>query len=312
MAGEGETGDDRCVSATASPVSELPARVAVAVRSLEEAGGVVGIVATDLGSGRRIGHREDDLFPLASVIKLPVLVTLYEEVRAGRAHLDERITYRAASKVPGSGVLQDLDDGLTFTLRDVATLMITVSDNTAAEMLTELLGKPRIEAAMQEYGLASIRMPLGVRALLYELVDLDWTKPGQYDEARERLRASAGSGGRAGVPELTDRSSPRDMCRLVELIRTHAILEAAACDGILDMLRRNKSDSRIPALLPKGTVVAHKTGTIRGVRNDVGVVEAPNGPYAIAILSRGVPSDIRTDVKIAEISLAVYEELAKP
>jgi beta-lactamase class A len=237
-------------------------------------------------------------------------VTLYDEVLAGRADLGERIVYRVASKVPGSGVLQDLDDGLALTLRDVAVLMMTVSDNTAAEMLTERLGKARIEAAMARYGLATIRMPLGVRALLYELVDLDWSAPGGYEEARARLRVSAGSGGRAVDPQQSDRSSPGDMCRLMELIGTRAILDPPSCDAVLDILKRNKSDSRIPALLPKGIVVAHKTGTIRGVRNDVGIVEAPTGPYAVAILSRGVPSDIRTDVRIAEISLAVYEAFA--
>jgi beta-lactamase class A len=207
-------------------------------------------------------------------------------------------------------VLQDLDDGLTLTLRDLAVLMITVSDNTAAEMLTERLTKARVEAAMAGYGLASIGMPLGVRALLYELVDLDHTQPGQYDAARALLRTSAGSGGRAVVPELTDRGAPRDLCRLMEMVGRHEILDPASCDDILDILKRNKSDSRIPALLPQGTIVAHKTGTIRGVRNDVGIVHAPSGPYAVAILSRGLPSDIRSDVRVAEISLKVYEVFA--
>ena len=78
----------------------------------------------------------------------------------------------------------------------------------------------------------------------------------------------------------------------------------------MDILRRTKADSRIPALLPKGTLVAHKTGTIRGVRCDAGVVYAPNGPYAVAILSKGVGNDVRADVTLAEISLAIYEELA--
>jgi beta-lactamase class A len=291
-------------------LADPTAALGQALLESEADGAVVGVAATHLVTGRHIGHREGEVFGLASVIKLPVLVTLYEEVLEGRADLRERITYRSAAKVPGSGVLQDLDDGLTLTLRDLAVLMITVSDNTAAEMLTVRLTKPRVEAAMARYGLTSIGMPLGVRALLYELVDLDHTKPGQYDEARTLLRQSAGSGGRAVVPEETDRGSPRDLCRLMEMIGKHEILDDASCDDILDILRRNKADSRIPALLPKATVVAHKTGTIRGVRNDVGIVHAPSGPYAVAILSRGLPSDIRSDVRIAEISLKVFEALA--
>jgi len=300
-------GHDRGVTETVPVGTELPTRLRERVVDLEAAGGGVGMSATDLATGRHLGHREDELFPLASVIKLPVLVTLYEEVLAGRADLRERVTYRAMAKVPGSGVLKDLDDGATFTLRDLAVLMMTVSDNTAAEMLTQRLGKPRVESAMHAYGLPTIHMPLGVRALLYELVDMDWSQPGGYDEARERLRVSAGSGGRAVIPEQSDRSSPADMCRLMELLERREILDPGACEDVLEILRRNHSDSRIPALLPKGTVVAHKTGTIRGVRNDVGLVETPSGPYAVAILSRGVPSDIRTDVRIAEISLAIWE-----
>jgi beta-lactamase class A len=292
-------------------VTDPTAALGQALLESEADGAVVGVSATHLVSGRHIGHRESEVFGLASVIKLPVLVTLYEEVMEGRADLRERIAYRAAEKVPGSGVLQDLDDGLTLTLRDLAVLMMTVSDNTAAEMLTVRLTKPRVEAAMARFGLTSVRMPLGVRALLYELVDLDHTQPGQYDEARALLRQSAGSGGRAVVPEQTDRASPHDLCHLMEMIGQHQILDAASCDDILDILKRNKSDSRIPALLPSGTVVAHKTGTIRGVRNDVGIVYAPSGPYAVAILSRGLPSDIRSDVRIAEISLKVYEALAE-
>src|SRR5262245_42126057 len=194
----------------ATAIADPTAALGQALLEGESDGAVVGVSATHLTTGHHIAHREGELFGLASVIKLPVLITLYEEVFEGRADLRERVTYRSSQKVPGSGVLQDLDDGLTLTLRDLAVLMIIVSDNTAAEMLTVRLGKPRVEAAMARYGLGSIRMPLGVRALLYELVDLDHTKPGQYDEARALLRQSAGSGGRAVVPEETDRGSPRD------------------------------------------------------------------------------------------------------
>ena len=294
----------------APPEAALPEALAARIAALEADGALLGLAATHLGTGRHLGHREDELFVLASVVKVPVLVALYEEVRAGRADLHQRVTYRSAWKVPGSGILQDLDDGLTLTLRDLAVLMITISDNTAAEVLTQRLGKPRIEAVMDSYGLSTIRVPLGVRALLYEIVDLDPSQPGGYEEARRLLRASAGSGGRAVVPETSDRASPREMCRLFELIADQAILDPASCDDILDILGRNKSDSRIPALLPKGTIVQHKTGTIRGVRNDVGIVHGPSGPYAVAIMTRGLPSDIRSDVAVAETALAVHETFA--
>ncbi len=270
------------------------------------AGGVVGFSATRLADGWHVGLREDELFPTASVIKVPLLVALFEESLAGRADLAERVTYRAAEKVPGSGVLQDLDDGLTLTLRDLAMLMITVSDNTATDLLLARVGKERVEAAMGRHGLASVRIPFSIRELLHELVDLP-PDPSLYEEARRRLRVSAGSGGRAIDPAASDRATPRDLCRLLELIERRAILDPPSCDAILDMLERQKFDTIIPARLPRGTVIAHKTGSLRGVRNDVGVVHAACGPYAVAICSRGLPDEVLGVRQLAELSLAVHD-----
>ena len=280
-------------------------------RLADATGGIVGVAATQLATGRHIGYREEELFPTASVIKLPLLVTLYEDAIAGRIDLSERVTYRGETKVAGSGVLQYLDDGLRPTLRDLAVLMMSVSDNTATDLLFDRVGKGRIEATMDRLGLASIRAPFDIREMLMELVDMDHSKPGGYDELRRLLRISAGTGGRSMIPEQADRATPADMCRLLELIETRAILDADACMAILELMKRIQSATRIPGLLPKGTVVAHKTGSYRRLRNDVGIVYAPNGPYAIALFARELPrDDIDDDGALARISLAVYRELA--
>lgn len=266
----------------------------------------MGIAATDLADGRHVAMNEDVLFPLASLVKLPILITLYDEVRASRVDLAERVRYDARIRVPGSGVLQDLDDGLALTVRDLATLMIAISDNTAADVLLARVGRERVEAAMRGIGAPSVRVPFSIRELFEELTD----SPGaDYDTLRERLRVSAGSGGRAVIAEQSVRATPRDICRIFELLERRAILDPASCDAVMDILKRTKTDTRIPALLPKGTIVAHKTGTIRGVRCDAGVVYAPSGPYAIAILSKGVGNDLRVDVALAEISAALYETM---
>lgn len=267
----------------------------------------MGIAATRLSDGLHLASHEDELFPLASLVKLPILVTLYAEVRAGRVDLGERVRYDRSLRVPGSGVLQDLDDGLTPTVHDLATLMITVSDNTAADVLLARLGKGLVERTMREIAAQSVRVPFSIRELFEELTDA----PGaDYDTLAERLRTSAGSGGRAVIADQTVRATPRDICRIFERLERREILDAPSCDAVLAILKRTKTDTRIPALLPKGTIVAHKTGTIRGVRCDAGVVYAPNGPYAVAILSKGAGNDLRVDVALAEISLALYEELS--
>jgi beta-lactamase class A len=266
----------------------------------------VGIAATRLSDRRHVAMREDELFPLASLVKLPILVTLYAEVRARRIDLAERVRYERSLRVPGSGVLQDLDDGIAPTVRDLATLMITVSDNTAADVLLARLGKDLVERTMREIGASSVRVPFSIRELFEELTDA----PGaDYDRLSERLRTSAGSGGRAVIADQTVRATPRDICRVFEMLERREILDPASCEAVLGILKRTKTDTRIPALLPKGTVIAHKTGTIRGVRCDAGIVYAPKGPYALGILSKGVGNDLRVDVALAEISLAVYEEV---
>ena len=280
-------------------------------RLADAAGGIIGVSATQLSTGRHIGYREHEPFPTASVIKLPLLVTFHEEAIAGHIDLSERVTYRIDTRVAGSGVLQYLDDGLAPTLRDLSVLMMSVSDNTATDLLFDRVGKARIEQTMERLGLPSIRAPFDIREMLMELVDMDHSQPGGYDELRRLLRLSAGSGGRSMIPEQADRSSPADMCRLLELVESRAILDPAACDAIVELMKRIQSSTRIPGLLPKGMVVAHKTGSYRRLRNDVGIVYAPNGPYAVALFARELPRDnIEDDEVLARISLAIYEEFA--
>jgi beta-lactamase class A len=274
-------------------------------------GGIVGVAASQLATGRHIGYREGELFPTASVIKLPLLVTLYEDALAGRIDLAERVSYRDDMKVAGSGVLQYLDDGLEPTLRDLSVLMMSVSDNTATDLVFDRVGKSRIEATMDRLGLSSIRVPFDIREMLMELVDMDHSKPGGYDELRRLLRISAGSGGRSMIPDQADRATPADMCRLLEFIESRTILDQASCNAIIELMKRIQSATRIPGLLPKGTVVAHKTGSYRRLRNDVGIVYAPNGPYVVALFARDLARDnIDDDGALARISLAIYEEFA--
>ena len=268
--------------------------------------GTVGVSATYVPTGAHFGLREDELFPTASVVKLPLLVALYHEVGRGTIDLAERIAYRSPLRVPGSGVLQDLDDGIQPTLRDLAMLMTIVSDNTATDLLLERVGKSRVEEEMAALGLRSIRVPHTIRQMLA----LPWKIDPDAPDAYERVRAAwheHPEGAPAPIPvDEADRARPADLCTLLVALERREVPEA---DAIIEILKRQKSDSRIPALLPNGTIVAHKTGTIRGVRNDCGIVYAPSGPLVIAIMSKDVRSDVRTDVELAEISLAVYEEL---
>jgi beta-lactamase class A len=113
------------------------------------------------------------------------------------------------------------------------------------------------------------------------------------------------------IPDQADRTTPADMCRLLGLLESRAILDDRSCTEIIELMKRIQSATRIPGLLPKGTVVAHKTGSYRRLRNDVGIVYAPNGPYAVALFARELVQDnVDDDGSLARISLAIYKEFA--
>lgn len=192
------------------------------------------------------------------------------------------------------------------TLRDLAVLMITVSDNEATDMLLERIGRDRVDWLMRSLGLNSIRCPLSTREMLFALAGMDPSQPDGYEENRRRLIESS-DGGRPVVTEQTDRATPRDICRLFELLERRAILDPASCDAILDICKRQKYATILPARLPLGIVVAHKTGSLRGIRNDAGIVYAKSGPYAIALFSRDLPDSGLAIRALADLSLAVYE-----
>src|SRR5690348_12920844 len=102
--------------------------------------GIIGVYARDLASGVEVALNADTIFPTASVMKIPILYELYRQVEAGQVDLAKRITLEAHHLVPGSGILQDLDLGIAPTLKDLATLMIIVSDNAATDLVIEQVG----------------------------------------------------------------------------------------------------------------------------------------------------------------------------
>jgi beta-lactamase class A len=129
--------------------NELQARVQSIAA---EAGGLVAVAARDLTRGRRFDAHADERFPAASVIKICILVELLARAHEGDLDLEERLSVRAEEKMPGSGVLNMLRDGLDLSLLDLAHLMINVSDNTASNMLIDRLGCDQINARMQALG----------------------------------------------------------------------------------------------------------------------------------------------------------------
>jgi beta-lactamase class A len=234
------------------------------------------VAARDVRRGRSLDLRPDERFPAASVIKVCILVELMARVEEGGFRLEQRVLLRDAEKMPGSGVLSQLHAGLELTLEDLAHLMITISDNTASNMLIDLLGCERINARMEGLGLTQSRL---------ERKFFDY-------EARERGRDNW--------------ITAREMADLLVGIERRQVVSPPACEKMLAILRKQQFDGRIPRLLPPDTPVANKTGTISTACHDIGIIYSPAGPLALAVLTRDVGDTAAAEGAIRHVARLVY------
>ena len=279
-----------------------------------EVDGIVGVWAEPLDGGATVSLNADMVFPMASVVKVPILIELYRQAEAGQIDLAARLPFEQRHLVPGSGVLQDLDFGLTPTVKDLATLMITVSDNAATDMILDLIGLDRLNLTVRELGLTSTTIPMTIRELLYSTVGLDAANPEHtYDLYQQRSREGVVDWqGRAYADTDNNLSTPRDLARLLGTIERRTILSAASCAAMLDILKRQKYNTRIPLYLPDTIAVAHKTGSLRGICNDAGIVYGPQGPYVIVLFAKRLADPVAGAAALAQISRAVYEVFGGP
>jgi len=252
---------------------------------LEEAAaafdGVMGIAVKDLTSGDEIGVDWDERFLAASSIKIPILIELFRKVKAGAVDLEERVTVRDGVKVGGTGVLKELGDGTaTLALSDLASLMITVSDNTATNILIDVVGMEDVNGLLEGIGLRTTR-------LLRKMQDSEASAMGRENYA-----------------------TPREFMRLMEVIHTHDGLDPQVCDETLAVLKMPKTTA-INRLLPYDVMVASKYGEMRRSYCDVGIVYLPDRPYVLAVMTKEIPPDDvrkqRTIEQISNVSRIAYE-----
>lgn len=283
-------------------------------RIVAEVEGSVGVAAWPCGAPEQaIGINLDELYPTASTFKVPLLYALYQMVDRGEIALDRRITIERQHLVPGSGVLQDLDLGLQPTIRDLAVLMIVLSDNQATDLLYQMVGTERIHAALDNLGLRRTRVPMNTRQLLYDYVGLDARNPAHtYEESIARMKRGEynyeGAAWSDREGSGNDLTTPREMARLCEAIEQGIGLSARSRDAVIDIMKRQKYSERIPAGLPENTDVAHKTGSIKGVRNDTGIVYPPGRPpYVIALFSKRLADEAAGVRALGQLSRVVWE-----
>ncbi len=239
-----------------------------------------GLAWLDLNTGEKVFYREDDLFIAASVIKIPIIIEAYRQDRQGKISLNDPMPLQAKDIVGGCGVLQVMHHGIPLTVKDVLALMITVSDNTATNMMIELLGIPAINEVMQT---------MGVRhsALRRKMFDLEKSRQG-----------------------IQNHITPADVLLMFEALYRGTVVDREACDEILTLLRYQQLNHKIPVALPEGTKVAHKTGEDSGQTHDAGIVYVPGHPFLLVVLSEHVPDTAVGHQVIARIARMAYDYCA--
>ncbi len=279
-------------------------------------GGTIGIAARNFSSGDEIMLNPDTIFPTASTFKTILLYELYRQVDLGKVDPSSRVIIEDRHRVPGSGVIQDFDAGASLTIRDIATLMMVISDNAATDIIYDLIGRDAIQQAVSDLGMASTSIPLPTWGLLCGLQNLDPDDPSlTYEQVKKLLKSTDAPWDANAFKETPDNdiTTPRDMLRLHEAIENGEGISQSGRDAVLDIMKRQKLSERIPAHLPTGVVCAHKTGSLRGVRNDVGIIYPPDGPaYALAILVKGAPDGVAGTRLVGDVSKVVYESWVGP
>ena len=238
--------------------------------------GVLGVAIEDLSSGDHFLLHEDEMFAQASSIKITVLANLYLQAQQGKLKLADLYTVQSSDLVADSDIMGGLTPGVTrLTLRDLATMMVAVSDNSATNVLIDRVGMTNVNAMLDALGLPHTR-------LRRKMMDLQAAK-----EGRENI------------------STPREMMTLLDAIYHGKVLNKESTADFFAMLSTNK-DSWIPRELPADLKVANKPGALEAVRNDSGVVFVEGRPYVICVMTSFLRNERDGEEAISKVSLAAW------
>jgi len=254
---------------------------------------------TDLTSGEHIGHDEDVAMPTASLIKVPVLVSLYQAVADGRVSLADRLKYGPEHRCLGSGVLARLDYGVDLSVRDAAVLMMIISDNSATNICIDLAGIDFVNEMALRLGLQTTRLFLRLGDAAAGL------------DARKMSVSSAG-----------------DIAALMTMIARHECVSPEASEDMLRIMRRSDYRHELSRELPwnemnmlgdpKQAWVAEKGGSfLNGVRTGGAVFKGPRGSFAMAAFCEGSTGpgtgrESEGNVTLGRLGKAAWGTLAAP
>jgi beta-lactamase class A len=220
----------------------------------------------------------EQAFPAASLAKIPILIEVARQVAAGYLAWEERYAVPQEARLPGAGVLADLAPDLRLTLHDLAHLMITISDNTAANVLLDIVGMDAVNAAMRDLGLTSTRLERRFMDFAARQAGRDnWTTPADMSLALAHLCGEA-------LPYAKE---------------------------MLAILLRQNDRTILPAYWSEDILFAHKTGGLEGIIHDAGILyppQSPDIPLIIVAMTAGQVDAALTRYTLAQVGKIIYEE----
>lgn len=237
--------------------------------------GKVSFYYKNLVNQEVIAFNENQPLIAASIIKIPVLIEILKMIERGDLNADERVTILDKHKLPSCGALTYMDEGLEVTLRDLYTLMIIHSDNTATNILIDMAGIDNINSTLEDLGSSNSKL----NRLLFD------------SQAQKR--------------GLENYITSYDMGIMLEQIYRKDILTERICQEIERVMKLQRLNSKIPYLLPKNLVVGHKTGEDSGITHDMGIIYGEN-PFVFCFASNETDV-IKAEKALREMALICYE-----
>ncbi len=252
------------------------------------AGGVFGIAAKNLSTGRKILLNADHEFQAASIIKIPIMVEGFKQAEEGRIRLQAKVKLADTDKVDGAGILKVMSQGIKIPIIDLIRLMIVISDNTASNLLIDLLGMEQVNRTMHELGFNGIILRRKFMTL------------------PQKAKAA-------------NSVTPQDITGLLEKIAKGEVVSRRACEEMVKIMKEQQYNDLIPALIRESddkeeslvgqmqkVEIAHKTGSVSGVRHDAAIVYTWSTNYVVTILTSDLPFIHRGEDVIRKISLEIH------
>jgi beta-lactamase class A len=253
------------------------AEVQAIIEKAEQTGGTVGvtIVAPD---GDTFAHNGDRKFGAASTVKIPLMIEIYRQIDRGERALDDIYTLTDEDRAVGSGVMLHLHTGMQLTLNDLVYLMISLSDNTATNILIDMAGMDAVNRTMQSLGMANSNLGRKMKG-----------RPAQGDEQENW-------------------ATPNDYARVVRAILDGEAASRESCELMTAQLEKQQNPRRIARYLPQDDSIrwGTKMGSVKGVTNDVGFVTTPKGTVIISAFCENLPDTHVGEKVIGDISRAAF------